>query len=265
MASTDSTRDRIVAAARAEFARYGIAGARVDRIAKAARSSKERVYAYFRSKEELYAFVAARELVVAAEAIHLDPRDLPTYAGQMFDHFTAHPDRHRFIAWGRLELPPDTKPAGTDPLGAEQPFLAPTDTRPADTDPAEPSAIAESAGAGPARGQSAKAGGQSVEAGGQSVEGRSGGRGLSPYRRAILGKIEKIRRAQQAGDLDPSWDPVDIMALISQIANTWADQSEITSLAPQAAADPTLAARRAAVVRAVSVLFPPTQRPGTTA
>lgn len=196
MAAPD-TRDRIVAAARAEFARHGIAGARVDRIAKAARTSKERVYAYFRSKEALYEHVASMELAAAADAIHLDPADLPSYAAQMFDYFAAHPDRHRFIAWGRLEF----------------------------------------------------AAASSNEASGS-------------YREAVLGKLARIRRAQQDGDLDPSWDPVDVMALVSQIAHTWSDQAELASLARQAAADPTPAARRAAVIRAVTALFPPS-RPTT--
>ncbi|MET7322823.1 TetR family transcriptional regulator, partial [Streptomyces sp. NPDC005549] len=67
------TRERILTAAMAEFARHGIAGARVDRIAKLARTSKERVYAYFRGKEALYAAVAAREYLVIAEATQMDP------------------------------------------------------------------------------------------------------------------------------------------------------------------------------------------------
>ncbi|MEV0161893.1 TetR family transcriptional regulator [Nonomuraea fuscirosea] len=188
MARTDSTRDRVVAAARAEFAQFGIAGARVDRIAKAARTSKERVYAYFRNKEALYAHVASAELAAAADAIHLDPADLPSYAGQLFDYFTANPGRHRFIAWGRLELPP------------------------ADRSPAEPDA----------------------------------------YRDALAVKVDRIRRAQQDGLLDASWAPADIMALVCQIAETWSDQVVIAALA-----DPSPAARRAAVVRAVTALFPP--------
>ncbi|OLT25087.1 TetR family transcriptional regulator [Actinomadura sp. CNU-125] len=193
MASTDSTRDRIVAAAQAEFARHGIAGARVDRIAKAARTSKERVYAYFRSKEKLYGFVAARELAVAAEAIHLDPTDLPAYAGQMFDYFAAHPDRYRFIAWGRLELGSDTEPSADE---------------------------------------------------------------ADPYGEAIRCKAEWIRQAQEAGDLDPTWDPTDVLALVTQIATTWLDQPELGCL-PRDATDPATVARRAAVVRAVHTLFPP--------
>ncbi|WP_433475561.1 TetR family transcriptional regulator [Spirillospora sp. CA-142024] len=197
MAGTDSTRDRIVAAAKAEFARHGIAGARVDRIAKTAQTSKERVYAHFGNKEALHAYVASRELAAAAEAIHLDPADLSSYAGQMFDYFTAHPDSHRFISWGRLELSPDStgKPPATD--------------RP------------------------------------------------DPYGEAILGKVETIRRAQQAGDLDPTWDPIDVMTLVTQIAHAWIAQPELAALARLAATDPTLAARRTAVIRAVRTLFPP--------
>jgi AcrR family transcriptional regulator len=193
MASTaDSTRDRIVAAARDEFARHGIAGARVDRIAKAARTSKERIYAYFRSKEKLYEHVAAAELTAAADAVHLDPADLPDYAGQLFDYFTTDPDRYRFIVWGRLELEPP--PAG------------------------------------------------------------------SPYRDAILGKVAAICRAQDAGDLPPAWDPVDILAMVFQLAHTWLDQTELAAVARHAAADPDLTARRSAVVRAVTALFPPSPR-----
>ncbi|WP_425838591.1 TetR family transcriptional regulator [Streptomyces fractus] len=100
----DSTRDRIVSAAKAEFSQHGIAGARIDRIAKAARTSKERVYAYFSSKVALYRFVSAQELAAVAEATRLDPTDLPGYAGRLHDYFTEHPDRFRLMSWGQLEL-----------------------------------------------------------------------------------------------------------------------------------------------------------------
>ncbi|MFJ1757992.1 TetR family transcriptional regulator [Kitasatospora sp. NPDC088134] len=106
-AAAGSTRDRVVAAATAEFARHGIAGARVDRIAKAARTSKERVYAHFTGKEELYRLVCARELAAVARAARLDPADLPGYAGRLHDHFTAHPERLRLVRWGQLELGAD--------------------------------------------------------------------------------------------------------------------------------------------------------------
>ncbi|MFD8686530.1 TetR family transcriptional regulator [Streptomyces sp. NPDC059651] len=107
----DSTRERIITAATAEFARHGIAGARIDRIAKAARTSKERLYAHFRSKEALYTTVAAAELAAVADATRLDPADLPAYAGRIHDYFTAHPERLRLMSWGRLELGGTVGPA----------------------------------------------------------------------------------------------------------------------------------------------------------
>ncbi|MEV6966026.1 TetR family transcriptional regulator [Hamadaea sp. NPDC051192] len=113
--STDSTSDRIVAAATAEFSEHGIAGARVERIAKAAKTSKERVYAHFQSKEALYRFVAARELAAVAEATRMDPADLPGYAGRVHDYFLQHPARRRLMTWGQMELSLDGQTSG-DPL-----------------------------------------------------------------------------------------------------------------------------------------------------
>ena len=48
------TQDRILAAALAEFARRGFDGARVEAIAKRAKTSKNLLYHYFGSKEDLY-------------------------------------------------------------------------------------------------------------------------------------------------------------------------------------------------------------------
>ena len=113
-----SPRDRIIAAATAEFAQHGIAGARVERIARAARTSKERLYAYFRSKEDLYAAVVAQELTAIADATRLDPTDLPGYAGRVHDYFLAHPDRFRLMSWGQLELSRSSEADQNDPLHA---------------------------------------------------------------------------------------------------------------------------------------------------
>lgn len=123
--STESTKDRILAAATAEFALYGIAGARIDRLAKAARTSKERVYAHFRSKEELYRIVVSGQLAAAAEATRLDPADLPGYVGRMHDYLAAHPECYRLMMWGRLELdtastPPDDAVRAADAAMVEQ-------------------------------------------------------------------------------------------------------------------------------------------------
>ena len=53
-AKSSGTRQRIVAAAIDEFARHGIDGARVDRIAKSARVNKAMIYYHFDSKDRLY-------------------------------------------------------------------------------------------------------------------------------------------------------------------------------------------------------------------
>ena len=50
----DRTRAGILAAATDEFARHGLGGARVDRIALRARSNKRMLYYYFGSKEKLF-------------------------------------------------------------------------------------------------------------------------------------------------------------------------------------------------------------------
>jgi AcrR family transcriptional regulator len=49
-----STQERILAAARAEFARAGLEGARVDQIAEVAGVNKAMIYYHYSSKEKLY-------------------------------------------------------------------------------------------------------------------------------------------------------------------------------------------------------------------
>lgn len=103
MSTIASPKERVLAAALDEFAQHGVAGARIDRIAKAAKTSKERVYAYFRSKEELYAAVAADQLQQVMDSTVLDPADLPGYVGELFDFYVEHPEMLRMAGWGRLE------------------------------------------------------------------------------------------------------------------------------------------------------------------
>ena len=72
---------RILRAAVAEFSRYGLGGARVDRIAARAGANKRMLYYYFRSKENLflavleesYARIRNAEKVLDLE--HRDPRE----------------------------------------------------------------------------------------------------------------------------------------------------------------------------------------------
>src|SRR5919112_5258396 len=95
----EATRRRIMAAARAEFARSGFDGARVERIAGAARTNKRMLYYYFGNKEAL--FVATLEgaydhIRAAEQELHLDELDplqaIRTLVRFTWDYFVAHPE-----------------------------------------------------------------------------------------------------------------------------------------------------------------------------
>jgi len=99
----DETRRRILAAATAEFAEHGLAGARVDRIATAAGCSKERLYAHFGDKEALFTAVLNRSFAALGEAAAPPFATAPDFAVAIFDHLVAHPENHRLLGWARLE------------------------------------------------------------------------------------------------------------------------------------------------------------------
>lgn len=98
-----STRERILDAARVEFAEHGLAGARVDRIAASAQANKERLYAYFGDKRSLFIATIEENFALLAAAIPFTPDDLPGFAGAVFDHVSAHPEHARMLSWARLE------------------------------------------------------------------------------------------------------------------------------------------------------------------
>lgn len=100
----EATRERILAAAKEEFARHGVAGARINRIAEAARASKDRLYAYFDSKEALFDAVIAQWIAETTEQTALRGDDLPGYAGRLFDDYVAHPENARLQKWADLEV-----------------------------------------------------------------------------------------------------------------------------------------------------------------
>jgi AcrR family transcriptional regulator len=91
-----------MAAATKEFATYGIAGARMDRVAAEAASSKERIYAYFGNKDQLFDAVFSNSIAASTD---FDVADLPGYAGRTFDRFADDPDALRLATWYRLERP----------------------------------------------------------------------------------------------------------------------------------------------------------------
>src|SRR5580693_10162573 len=78
-----ATRRRLLDAAYSEFAQYGIAGARVDRIAEAAESNKAQIYHYFGGKTELFDAVFQQATTEMEAEVPFDPHDLPGYAGRL--------------------------------------------------------------------------------------------------------------------------------------------------------------------------------------
>lgn len=97
------TKRRILAAAREEFARYGLAGARVDRIAELANANKRSIYVHFGPKETLFEVVVDQALAQLEASVPFDAEDLPAYAGAMFDYLVQTPDFARVQAWAQLE------------------------------------------------------------------------------------------------------------------------------------------------------------------
>ncbi|NJC72488.1 TetR family transcriptional regulator [Planosporangium thailandense] len=103
---TELTRQRLLDAAVQEFAEFGGAGCRVDRIAKRAGISKERLYGYFGDKEALFTQVLRQELARLAAAVPLSDeqaRDLGEYAGRVLRHHREHPALLRLLYWEGLE------------------------------------------------------------------------------------------------------------------------------------------------------------------
>ena len=100
-----ATKARLLQAATEEFTAYGMAGARVDRIAARAGANKRLIYVHFGTKEELFDIVVQRQLGVLADAVPFTPADLPGYAGALFDWVAAHPEALRLNAWKQLERP----------------------------------------------------------------------------------------------------------------------------------------------------------------
>jgi AcrR family transcriptional regulator len=97
------TRRRLLEAAAAEFAERGIAGARIDRIAAAARANKALIYQYFGNKEDLFDAVFNALVVDTVHDVPIDPADLPGYAGRLFDYGVSHPRALRLAVWHALE------------------------------------------------------------------------------------------------------------------------------------------------------------------
>jgi AcrR family transcriptional regulator len=140
--SKTELRDEILAAARAEFAQYGLAGSRIDRITTAARASKERLYAHFGDKETLFRGVVAADGRQYFATFRLRPEAVAEFVGVVYDLARSHPEHLRMLTWARLEgltieppalddeAPPDQALAtieAAQAAGYVDPLWAPTD------------------------------------------------------------------------------------------------------------------------------------------
>lgn len=100
------SRARLLDSATEEFAAYGIAGARVDRIAESAGVNKGQMYTWFGSKDALFDAVFARHLDRIVDAVPFTPYDLPSYAVALYDSYLTDPELVRLASWNRLERVP---------------------------------------------------------------------------------------------------------------------------------------------------------------
>ncbi|WP_426005254.1 TetR family transcriptional regulator [Paenarthrobacter sp. NyZ202] len=116
--NTELTKSLLFTAAVAEFTEYGLAGARMDRIAATASVNKERIYQYFGNKEALFDKVLAakqeqldKELYRLCTDGHLSVEEL---AGGVFDFYAADPGNARFWFWAALEKGSATRLTGLE-------------------------------------------------------------------------------------------------------------------------------------------------------
>src|SRR3954464_15916529 len=101
-----ATYQRILDVATQEFAEYGIAGARIERIVAAARTNKSQVYAYFGSKEGLFDAIFRGSLERIVNVVPIDASDLADWAVRLYDEYLRRPALIRLATWARLERRP---------------------------------------------------------------------------------------------------------------------------------------------------------------
>jgi AcrR family transcriptional regulator len=100
----ERTRARILQAAKVDFARHGLGGARVDRIAAGAGANKRMLYYYFGSKDELFlavleqSYAEIRSAEQALDLEHRDPREaLKRLVKFTWTYYLDHPEFITFL------------------------------------------------------------------------------------------------------------------------------------------------------------------------
>jgi AcrR family transcriptional regulator len=99
MRNAERSKAAILVAARAEFSRHGLGGARVERIAESAGVDKKLVFYYFKGKDNLFAAVLESAYVEIRDAqLYLDLQKTPPLQALRrlveftWDYYIAHPE-----------------------------------------------------------------------------------------------------------------------------------------------------------------------------
>jgi AcrR family transcriptional regulator len=111
----EQTKCRLLDAAGEEFASFGFAGARIDRIAVRAGVNKERIYPYFGSKAGLFEAVISHQMDQGLDEVPLTGEGaeaVARFAGDYFDASVGNPKLARLTAWEGLER--------SEPVGVEK-------------------------------------------------------------------------------------------------------------------------------------------------
>jgi AcrR family transcriptional regulator len=98
----DRTRGRILAAAVAEFSARGFAGARMDAIARRARSNKRMLYHYFGDKSALFRAVLRHKITERRALLDGAPGDLSENLPFRFQMMCRDRDWVRLLGWEAL-------------------------------------------------------------------------------------------------------------------------------------------------------------------
>ena len=102
----ERTKQLLLDAATEEFSAFGMAGARIDRIAASAGVNKERIYQYFGKKSEFFGIVLERQLAAVMDAVQITGTGVAAiveYTGKVFDYQVEHPQLARLTFWEGLE------------------------------------------------------------------------------------------------------------------------------------------------------------------
>ena len=99
----EATKALLLHAATEEFAEYGLAGARIDRIADRAGANKRLIYVYFGDKDRLFDAVVDDQAQAVTTAVPMQDGDLVAFAATRFDYVLANPEARRIAVWRAFE------------------------------------------------------------------------------------------------------------------------------------------------------------------